>query len=174
LSGKVRLTLLDAETQESVDAALDNADNEQEFAVPAKQSRTYAWRLRVPDGLGVLTYRAVAATTGLSDGEEGFLPVLSRRILVTESLPLPIRDRGRREFRFDKLLESAGSDTLRHQSLTVQMTSQPAWYAVLALPYLMEFPYECSEQVFSRYYANALAAHIADSDPKIRRVFDLW
>ena len=93
---------------------------------------------------------------------------------MTESVPLPIRGKQTKTFRFPKLLESGRSDTLRHQSLTVQMTSQPAWYAVMALPYLMEFPYECSEQVFNRLYANALARHIANSDPKIRRVFDLW
>lgn len=45
---------------------------------------------------------------------------------------------------------------------------------MLALPYLMEFPYECSEQTFNRYYANTLARFIANSDPKIRRVFELW
>ena len=68
----------------------------------------------------------------------------------------------------------AKSDTLKHQTLTVQMVSQPAWYAVMALPYLMEYPHECSEQTFNRLYANALARHIANSDPKIRRVFDQW
>ena len=47
----------------------------------------------------------------------------------------------------------------------------PAWYAVMALPYLMEYPHECSEQVFNRLYANALARHIAQKDPKVRRVF---
>ena len=54
------------------------------------------------------------------------------------------------------------------------MVSQPAWYAVMALPYLMEYPHECSEQTFNRLYANALARHIAASDPKIRRIFDQW
>jgi uncharacterized protein YfaS (alpha-2-macroglobulin family) len=44
----------------------------------------------------------------------------------------------------------------------------------MALPYLMEYPDECSEQVFNRLYANALARHIAKSDPKIRRIFELW
>ena len=73
-----------------------------------------------------------------------------------------------------KLRDSAKSDTLKHESLTVQMVSNPSWYAVMALPYLMEYPYECSEQIFNRLYANALAKHIADSDPKIRRVFDQW
>jgi len=44
----------------------------------------------------------------------------------------------------------------------------------MALPYLMEYPYECSEQTFNRFYANALARHIAASDPKIRQVFERW
>jgi uncharacterized protein YfaS (alpha-2-macroglobulin family) len=173
-TGNVRLTFAEAESQRSVDAALGNRATEQTFTVPANQSRSYSWRITVPDGLGFLSYKAVAATQQFSDGEEGFIPVLSRRILVTESLPLPIRGKTTRTFQFEKLLGSGASDSLRHQSLTVQMTSQPAWYAVMALPYLMEFPFECSEQVFNRLYANALAHHIANSDPKIRRVFEQW
>ena len=173
-TGTVKLTFADAATLAPADIALGNTATEQSFDVPAKQSRSFSWRIAVPDGLGFLTYKAVGATAQASDGEEGFLPVLSRRILVTESLPLPIRGKSTKHFEFTKLLESAKSATLRSQSLTVQMTSQPAWYAVMALPYLMEFPYECSEQVFNRLYANALARHIANSDPKIRRVFDLW
>ncbi len=173
-TGKVRLTFADAATLAPADAALGNQAAEQAFDVPAQQSRTYSWRVTIPDGMGFLTYKAVGATHTASDGEEGFLPVLSRRILVTESLPLPIRGQTTKEFDFAKLSASGQSTTLRHQSLTVQMVSQPAWYAVLALPYLMEFPHECSEQIFSRLYANALARHIANSDPKIRRIFDLW
>ena len=49
------------------------------------------------------------------------------------------------------------------------MTSNPAWYAVQALPYLMEYPYECNEQTFSRYYANALASHIANRILEFKR-----
>jgi len=172
--GRVKLTFADAASLKSVDDVLGNHTTEQPFDVPAKQSRSYSWRVAVPDGVGFLTYKAVAATAQFSDGEEGFLPVLSRRILVTESLPLPIRGKSTKQFEFKKLLASGASDTLRHQSLTVQMTSQPAWYAVMALPYLMEYPYECSEQLFNRFYSNALARHIANSDPKIRHVFDLW
>ncbi len=173
-SGQVRLSFSDAATLESADASLQKLDTDKSFTIPAKESRSYSWHIKVPDGAGVLTYKAVGATDSLSDGEEGYLPVLSKRILVTESLPLPIRGKGSKEFDFDKLLASADSDTLQHQNLTVQMVSQPAWYAVMALPYLMEYPFECSEQVFNRFYANELAAHIANSDPKIRRVFDLW
>ena len=173
-TGKVRLTLADARTLDGRDDALGNDAPEQTFDVPSKESRTYSWRLTIPDGCDFLTYTAVGATDRLSDGEQGYLPVLSRRIFVTESLPLPIRGAQTKEFEFTKLLESGQSSTLVHQSLTVQMVSQPAWYAVMALPYLMEYPYECSEQIFNRFYANTLAAYIANSDPKIRYIFEQW
>jgi uncharacterized protein YfaS (alpha-2-macroglobulin family) len=158
----------------AIDKLLGNAKPEQIFDIPAKESRSFSWRIAVPDGAPFLTYKAVAATSEFSDGEEGGLPVLSRRIFVTESLPLPIRGPATKKFEFKKLAESGKSKTLQNEGLTVQMVSNPAWYAVLALPYLMEYPYECSEQTFNRLYANALARNIANHDPKIRAVFDQW
>ncbi|MEQ1830597.1 MAG: alpha-2-macroglobulin family protein, partial [Pirellula sp.] len=173
-SGKVALHLFDARTNAPVDAAYSNDAIEKSFDIPASESKSYFWKLSVPDGAYPIIYKAVGATEKTSDGEEGMLPVLSKRILVTESLPLPIRGETTRDFDFKKLQDSAKSDSLQHQSLSIQMTSQPAWYAVLALPYLMEFPHECSEQVFNRLYANSLARHIVKSDPKIHRVFETW
>ncbi len=172
--GNVQLTFADARTGKSVDDLLAISKTDQPFDIPAKESRSFAWKMQVPDGLGPVTYRAVGATGKLSDGEEGAIPTLSRRVLVTESIPLPIRGITTRKFDFAKLRKSAMSPSIQHQSLTVQMVSQPAWYAVMALPYLMEYPYECAEQQFNRYYANVLAKHIAASDPKIRRIFDAW
>ena len=63
--------------------------------------------IKVPEGLSMLSYKAVAATDKISDGEEGIFPVLSRRILVTESMTLPIRGPVEKNFKFTKLLESA-------------------------------------------------------------------
>lgn len=173
-AGSVRLSFADARTAKSVDAQLGNSQTDLPFDIPAGESKSLSWRIKVADSLGVLTYKAVGSTGKLSDGEEGFLPVLSRRVLVAESLPLPIRGKQTKQFDFKKLRESAKSDSIKHQSLTVQMVSNPSWYAVMALPYLMEYPHECSEQTFNRLYANALAKHIADSDPKIHRVFEQW
>lgn len=172
--GTARLTLTDARTGRPVTGELGVITPEQTFDVPPKESRTLSWRLTVPDGQGPVIYKAVGATDKLSDGEEGMLPVLSKRILVSESLPLPIRGQETKTFDFTKLKNSADSATLQTQSLTVQMTSNPAWYAVMALPYLMEYPHQCSEQTFNRLYANAIARHVAGSDPKIRKVFDQW
>jgi len=184
-SGIVRVSFADALTGKPVDQLLglqamipgkDQAGTnlEQEFNIPPKESRGFSWRLTVPDGCGFLTYKAVGAGASVSDGEEGAIPVLSRRILVTESLPLPIRGPATKKFEFAKLVKSGSSKTLQNQSLTVQMVSNPAWYAVLALPYLMEYPHECSEQIFNRLYADALARTVAASDPKIHRIFEQW
>ncbi len=108
-----------------------------------------------------------------SDGEENTLPVLPNRVLITESLPLPIVGPATREFELKKLT-STSSPTRRNYSLTLEMTANPAWYAVQSLPYLMEYPYECSEQVFSRLYANLLAAQILRSNPRFKAVLAEW
>ncbi|UYZ63085.1 alpha-2-macroglobulin family protein [Hymenobacter weizhouensis] len=111
--------------------------------------------------------------TTVEDGEENTLPVLPNRLLVTESLPLPVVGPATREFELKKLT-STTSPTRRHYSLTLEMTANPAWYAVQALPYLMEYPYECSEQVFSRLYANLVAARILQSTPQLRTTLAEW
>ncbi|MEI8372538.1 MAG: alpha-2-macroglobulin family protein [Planctomycetota bacterium] len=175
-NGTVRLSFANARTAKSIDAYLGNTTTDQGFELAAKESRSFSWKLTIPDSSsgGAISYKAVGSTGRISDGEEGLLPVLVRRTLVTESLPLPIRGPQTKNFKFDRLLKSGESKTLQSQSLTVQMVSNPSWYAVMALPYLMEYPHECYEQTFNRLYANALARHIANSDPKIHRVFEQW
>ena len=173
-SGAVALELLDAVTDENRNAEFKNNGNKKSFTIPAKQSRGFSWLLDIPYKPGFVKYKAVGATKTHSDGEEGLLPILSSRILVLESLPLPINGPAAKDFKFEKLIKSGDSKTLEQKALTVEMTSNPAWYAIQALPYLIEFPHECSEQTFNRIYANKLAQHIANSDPKIRRIFDIW
>ena len=109
-----------------------------------------------------------------SDGEEMALPVLTNRMLVTETMPINLRNTTKKDFKFEKLLNSGKSSTISNNALTVEYTSNPAWYAVQALPYLMEYPYECAEQTFNRFYANALATHISNSMPAIKTVFEKW
>ena len=173
-TGTIRLTFADFRTGDSVDAKLSNVQTDQSFTVPAGQSKTRSWKIQIPDGLDFVTYKAVGSTGSLSDGEEGYLPVLSRRVLVHESMSLPIRGMQTKRFDFKRLLESKDSDSIEHQLLAVQVVSNPSWYAILSLPYLMEYPHQCSEQTFNRYYANSLARHIVTRNPKIKRVFDAW
>lgn len=175
MNGTVELLLFDALTMQPIDSKLGNATTKQSFTAKKGQSTTATWELKIPEGVEAVQYRVVATAGAFSDGEEAALPVLTNRMLVTETLPLPINGGQTKEFRFERLLGSgtAGS-TLRNHRLTLEFTSNPAWYAVQALPYLMEYPYECAEQTFSRFYANSIAMHVANSSPKIKAVFESW
>ncbi|MBL7787921.1 MAG: alpha-2-macroglobulin [Chitinophagales bacterium] len=173
LQGKATLHLFDAITGKAVEADF-GLQKSQSFAVNAKQSTAVSWKIKVPNNLQAITYQVIADAKDFSDGEENALPILTNRMLVTESLPLPMRGAGTKDFTFAKLQQADRSNTLQHQSLTLEYTTQPAWYAIQALPYLMEYPHECSEQIFSRYYANSIGSHIANSDPRVKQVFEQW
>lgn len=174
LTGSASLMLFDAVSMQPVDARFGLTDAVRPFSMEAGRSTTAQWEIRVPDDVSAIVYRIVAKAGDFSDGEEMALPVLPNRMLVTETLPLNIRGGETKTFTFDKLLRSGASTTLRQHQLTLEMTSQPAWYAVQALPYLIEYPYECAEQVFNRYYANSIAGHLVQGNPKIARVFEQW
>ncbi|MBK9355077.1 MAG: hypothetical protein IPN09_14260 [Bacteroidetes bacterium] len=174
LNGLVELRLFDSETKQSANIALKNTNPQQSIFIPKGQSTVAKWTLDIPFTFKAIDYEIVASAGNYSDGEGATLPVLTNRMLVTESMPLPIRGKQTKSFVFKKLLESQKSTTLKSEKLTLEFTSQPAWYAVQALPYLMEFPYECAEQLFSRYYANTLGTYVANSSPKIKAVFEKW
>ncbi len=175
MSGTAQIMLFDALTDKPVDAKMLISPAQLPFTAKKGQSAPLSWDLVVPDGIDAVKYKVVAASGNFTDGEENALPVLSNRMLVTETMPLPIRGGQTKEFRFEKLISQGnGSTTIRNQKLTLEFTANPAWYAVQALPYMMEYPYECAEQTFSRYYSNSIATNIANSSPKIRAVFDTW
>lgn len=174
LAGTARLELFDALSMQPVDALLGNTANIVSFSAPAGQSAPLSWKLRIPQGqVMALTHRVTAQAGNYSDGEESSIPVLTNRMLVTETLPMSVRGGQTKTFTLNGLRD-AKSPTLQHHQLTLEFTSNPAWYAVQALPYLMEYPYDCIEQVFNRFYANTLAASVANSQPNIKKVFDSW
>ncbi len=174
LSGQIMLELIDANAGSSVDGWFQNVFPVQYFTVPAKQSSIVKFPIQIPFSFNrALTWRLVAKAGNYSDGEENTLPVLTNRQLVNESLPIMIIKDTTQTFRFDKLI-NANSPSLTHEALTMSYTANPIWEAIRSLPYLMEYPYECVEQTFNRFYANTLAHYIINKDPKIKKVFDAW
>jgi len=175
MNGKVQLEFFDAISMKPIANIFAKGENQnKDFSVKAGGNSLVEWNLEIPEGVSAVTYKVIAKSGKFSDGEQKPLPILSNRMLVTESLPLPIRGNSEKTLKFNKLLKSGKSKSLRHHKLTLEFTSNPAWYAVQALPYMIEYPYECSEQTFSRFYANSIASHAANSSPKIKRVFDAW
>ena len=176
--GNVTLQFFNAVDGQSINMIL--GDNGAPFDVKPGASQEVRFRVLVPQNIGAVTCHIVARnleTPAFADGEERTLPILTNRILITESLPLHISGKGSKSFTFERLKNSFAanaSTTLTTQSLTLEFTPNPIWYAIQAMPYLMEYPYECNEQIFSRYYANTLATNIVNSHPRVKQVFDEW
>ncbi|WP_299524318.1 alpha-2-macroglobulin [uncultured Lutibacter sp.] len=173
LNGTAILELTDAISGKDINNLLGNAIKIKPFEIDAKGNTNVSWELSIPDGIQAIQYKVIAKAGEFSDGEQNVLPVLSNRMLVTETLPMWVRSNQTKTFSLDKL-KNTTSKTLKNHKLTLEVTSNPAWYAVQSLPYLMEYPYECSEQTFSRLYANSLASHILESNPRIKEVFNQW
>ena len=173
LSGAATLELKDAVTGKDVTATLITSTTKNNFSVDAKGNTQVSWTIEIPKNLQAVQYTVVAKAGNFSDGEQNLLPVLTNRMLVTETLPMWVKSNQTKKFSLDKLKNNT-STTLTNHKLSLEITSNPAWYAVQALPYLMEYPHECNEQLFSRYYANTLASHIANSTPRIQEVFKQW
>jgi uncharacterized protein YfaS (alpha-2-macroglobulin family) len=173
LSGQAQLELTHAITGAVRNDVLKNTPKSQLFHVDANGNTTVSWQLVVPEDLPAVQYKILAKTATFSDGQQDILPVLSNRMLVTETLPMWVGSGEKKSFTLEKLKNNPTSTGKNHK-LTLEVTSNPIWYAIQALPFLMEYPYECSEQTFARYYANALASHIATSSPKVKQVFEQW
>ncbi len=203
LTGMVNLNLCDAITLQPLNSWIDTTRNSfpgilsgnelkseirnpksepwlQPFIVNKDQSVLVSWKLFIPVSslLSALQYRITAVSGIYSDGEENAIPVLTNRLLVTESLPLPVRGKGITEFIFEKLLKSDSADrwdaTMKNYKLTLEFASNPAWYAIQALPVLNNKTYENADAIFAAFWSNSIAAFIANSNPKIKTVFDSW
>lgn len=169
---KTNIQFFDALTMQPITALLKD-ENTKIVAIKPHQSTVVTWNLKIGKDVQAITYRITAQAGNHTDGEENTIPVLSNKKLVTETLPLYINKKGKKQYTFTSL-KTNSSPTLEHHRYTLEYTSNPTWYTVQALPYLIEFPYECAEQTFSRYYANSISEHIVISNPKIQDVFKQW
>jgi len=175
LSGDVQLELEDGITDKPLSLVTSHQSPEL-FNLKPNESGSVSWTLFIPAdaSLNLLKYRVIAKAGDFSDGEEKAIPVLTNRMLVTESLPLPVRGTGTFNFSLDKLLKTQGDPTLKNYKLTLEFTSNPAWYAIQALPVLADPKYPNADNLFEAFYANSIASFIANSSPKVKQVFDSW
>ena len=173
-TGTAQLKIVDALTNQDVSSQWKIQSASKDLKIDANGTAPLAWTVEVPRKWTTpVKYQVSASAGAFTDGEEAMLPVVTNRILITETLPLPVKAKETRTFVF-KSMQANASSTADHHRYTVEMTTSPAWYAVQALPYLMEYPHECAEQIFNRLYANTLASHIAVKFPAIKQTYDTW
>ena len=136
-------------------------------------SHVVSFPITAPMGATSLTYRITAQSEHHSDGEQGTITILPRRTLVTETMALYVNGKEKREFVFDALKEKH-SETLEHKSLTLNIVSNPIWYAIEALPPLCKEENPSSERLFHRYYAATMGSYLIDRYPEVEGYNDFY
>lgn len=122
--------------------------------------------------LDLVVCKVIAKAGNFSDGEQRYLPVLPDKVLVTESMPMTIRGNQTRVFNFESLIKNATK--VETQNLSIEFSANPAWYAVQALPTLSTPESNNALDYFAAFYVNSLAGYIANSNPKISKIFQQW
>lgn len=175
LNGNCTIAFINAQNEEDVSSQFLISPASQSFTIDKDGNIEKNWEIQIPTSFTApLLVKIIARADNYSDGEQVNMPVLLNSMLVTETLPLYAKPNQEKNYSFEKLLQSGQSNTLKHYNLQVEFTSNPAWYAVQALPYLTDYPHDCAEQTFNRFYANALSVHIANANPTFKDVYAQW
>lgn len=167
VAGTVRMELFDPETEKVF------ISQKQKFKVEAGQTQGVNFTFTVNEMHTLMACRMVAEGSYFSDGEQQFIPVLSNKQPITESLPLVINGKGTRQFSLKDLFNH-DSKTATDRRLTLEFTGNPAWYAVQALPTLSNPVTDNTVSWAASYYSNTAASYMARSNPRIQSVFDAW
>ena len=145
----------------------------QKFDVKGGETGHVNFTFEVSDKYTVMACRMVADGDTFSDGEQRYIPVLTDKQWVTETVPLNVNGEGVHTFSLENLFNKH-SKTASEQRLTVEFTAHPAWYAVQALPVVANPQNEDALSWATAYYAHSLAACIVKENPRIKQVFDSW
>ena len=156
VSGNTRMQILDPETNKVVWQKTQN------YSIDAEGSATISFDVQ---GLkeGVYINKVVAAGNGYSDGEQHYLPVLSNRELVVNTLPITLHQKGEQNFDLSKLFlnkEGKQAKGAEDAKVTIEYTNNPSWLMVKALPAISNPDEEDAISLMSAIYANTITTHI--------------
>ena len=167
VKGTVRMELFNPETEKVF------YSQKQKFDMKGGETGHVNFAFEVSDKYAVMACRMVADGDTFSDGEQRYIPVLTDKQWVTETVPLNVNGEGVHTFSLENLFNKH-SKTASEQRLTVEFTAHPAWYAVQALPVVANPQNEDALSWATAYYAHSLAACIVKENPRIKQIFDSW
>jgi hypothetical protein len=167
LAGTVRLAIVDPETKQdlSADFGLPAGGGEADFSARPGEGTTVTFPVTTPRGPRPVAFRVEARSGALSDGELRPLPVLPSRIELAQSRFVALSGAERRELVFGDMTKP--DPTRIDDSLVVTVDGQLFYSLLDALPYLVDYPYECTEQTLNRFVSTGILASLFDRYPAV-------
>ncbi|NWG12361.1 MAG: hypothetical protein HXY20_02365 [Acidobacteria bacterium] len=169
MSGKVTLDILDPLTEEGITRKFELTANVQPFTVTASGGANVAFAITAPVKVGMTAFKVVAAAEDMSDGELRPVPLLPGRVHLAQSRFVALNNRDRRVMTFEDL-KKQDDPTLVNQQLVVTLDAQLFYSVLSALPYLVNYPYECTEQTLNRFVSTGILTGLYQNYPAVARM----
>jgi len=179
LNGFAQLQILDAFTNEDITekfginqlTAVSGYNKEQSFSLAENGNTSATWKLKVPNNVSSIIIKIVAKAGNFSDGEQKAIAVLPNRMLVTDALPIFVKEGHTKTFTLENL-KNSDSKTLTNVSNTLELKTNPIWEIMFALPSLKDDTNNSADVIFNKWFADVLASEIFKANPKMKTVFD--
>ncbi len=171
LSGTAQLQILDAFTNEDISRKFNLNETQKSFELAESRNSVVNWKLKVPNDVSSIIIRIVAKAGNFSDGEQKAIAVLPNRMLVTDAVPIFVKEGQTKTFTLENLAKNT-STTATNFSNTLDLTTNPIWEIMFALPSLKNDPNNSADVVFNKWFADVLASEIFKANPKLKTVFE--
>ena len=171
LSGAAQLQILDAFTNEDISGKFNLIETQKSFELKENGNEVVTWKVKVPNDVSSMIIKVVAKAGNYSDGEQKAIAVLPNRMLVTDAVPIFVKEGQTKTFTLENLAKNT-STSATNFSNTLELTTNPIWEIMFALPSLKNDPNNSADVVFNKWFADVLASEIFKANPKLKTVFE--
>ncbi|TXF78882.1 alpha-2-macroglobulin family protein [Chryseobacterium sp.] len=171
LNGSAMLQILDAFTNEDISAKFSVSEMQKSFTLAENGNSVVNWKLKVPNDVSSIIIKVVAKAGSFSDGEQKAIAVLPNRMLVTDAVPIFVKEGQTKTFVLENLAKNT-SATATNVANTLELTTNPIWEIMFALPSLKNDQNNSADVVFNKWFADVLASEIFKANPKLKTVFE--
>ncbi|MDQ0064265.1 alpha-2-macroglobulin family protein [Chryseobacterium lathyri] len=171
LSGSAELQILDAFTNENISSKFGISAGTQNFNLNEKGNSALTWKLKVPNNVSSIILKVVAKAGAYSDGEQQAVAILPNRMLVTDAVPVFVKEGETKTFVLENLTNT-NSTTITNVSNTLELTTNPIWEIMFALPSLKNDQNGSADVIFNKWFADVLASEVFKANPKMKTVFE--
>jgi alpha-2-macroglobulin len=172
LKGALHFDIIDVATDQSVlsDFGLSKSDvSRKAFTISKSGAANLAFPIKTPSKVGQIAFKVTATSGDFSDGELRPIPILPGRMHLMQSRFVTLKDPGRRVIRFDDLARN-NDPTRINEQMVVTLDAQLFYSVLSALPYLVNYPYECTEQTLNRFVSTGILSSLYRQYPAIERM----
>lgn len=171
LNGSASLQIIDAFTNEDISSQFGLDSNVKNFDLNENGNSALTWKIKVPKNVSSIILKVVAKAGQFSDGEQKAVAVLPNRMFVTDAVPVFVKEGETKTFELENL-KNTSSTTISNVSNTLELTTNPIWEIMFALPSLKNDPNNSADVIFNKWFADVLASEIFRANPKMKAVFE--